>query len=247
MRVGREQRFAERHARRERRGIAPVETRLLDHAAHERETVGVHAGGGQREDNVARFDVLARQQRLALDRAHGEAREIVVARRIDPRHLGGLAADQRRAGLLAAFGDAADHRLRHARLELAGGEIVEEEQRLSALHDDVVDVHGDEIDADPVMDAGLDGELELGADAVGGGDEHGVLEAASLEVEQATEAADAAEQACALRLCGQRPDGLDQRVACVDIDARVAIGQSRLVLGGGGHRTAQGAEAGDLA
>ena len=138
---------------------------------------------------------FARQQRFALDRADGKAGEIVVARRIDPRHLGGLAADQRAARLLAAFGDAADHRLGHAEIELAGGEIVEKEQRLGALHDDVVDVHGDEVDADAVMNAGLDGELELGADAVGGGDQHRVLEAASLEVEQAAEAADAAEHA----------------------------------------------------
>ena len=97
------------------------------------------------------------------------------------------------------------------------------------------------------MNAGFDGELELGADAVGGGDQHGVLEAASLEIEQAAEAADAAEQPCAFRLGRERTDRLDQRVACVDIDARIAIGQFRLVLGGGGHRTTRGAEAGDVA
>ena len=33
-------------------------------------------------------------------------------------------------------------------IELAGGEVVEEEQRLGALDDDVVDAHGDEVDAD---------------------------------------------------------------------------------------------------
>ena len=59
-------------------------------------------------------------------------------------------------------------------IELAGGEIVEEEQRLGALHDEVVDAHGDEIDADRVVDAGLDGDLELGADAVVGGDQDGI-------------------------------------------------------------------------
>ena len=40
-----------------------------------------------------------------------------------------------------------------ARIELAGGEIVEEEQRLGALHDEVVDAHGDEVDADRVVHA----------------------------------------------------------------------------------------------
>ena len=195
---------------------------------------------GRREDDVACFDVCARQQRFALDRTDGKAGEIVVARRIQPRHLGGLAADQRAACLLAAVGDAGDHRLGHAEIELAGGEIVEKEQWLGTLHDDVVDVHGDEVDADAVVDAGLDGELELGADAVGGGDQHRVLEAASLEVEQAAETADAAEQAFALGLGRQRPDRLDQRVACVDIDAGIAIGQSSLVLGNCGHRTTRG-------
>ena len=75
-------------------------------------------------------------------------------------------------------------------IELAAGEIVEEEQRLRALHHEVVDRHGDEIDADGVVPAGLDRDLDLGADAVGGGDQHRIGEARALEVEQAAEAAD---------------------------------------------------------
>ena len=77
-----------------------------------------------------------------------------------------------------------------ADVELAGGEIVEEEQRLGALREQVVDAHGDEVDADGVVPAGLDGDLELGADAVGGGDEDRVREAGRLEIEQRAEAAE---------------------------------------------------------
>ena len=64
-------------------------------------------------------------------------------------------------------------------VELAGGEIVEEEQRLGALHDEVVDAHRDEVDADRVVHAGLDGDLELGADAVGGRDQDRILKPAA--------------------------------------------------------------------
>ena len=85
------------------------------------------------------------------------------------------------------------------------------------------------------MGAGLDGELELGADAVGGGDEERVLEAARLEVEQAAEAADAAQEAGACRLGGERADRVHQRIAGIDIDAGVAVGQRGLVLGFRGH------------
>ena len=117
----------------------------------------------------------------ALDGADGEAGEIVVAVGIHAGHLGGLAADQRAAGLAAALGDAGDDRASPRRdLELAGGEIVEEEQRLGALHDEVVDAHGDEVDADRVVLAGVDRELELGADAVGGRDQDRIAVAGRL-------------------------------------------------------------------
>ena len=87
----------------------------------------------------------------------------------------------------------------------------------------------------PSWRAGLDGELELGADAVGGGDEQRVLEAARLEVEQAAEAADAAQQAGARRPGRERADRAHQGIASIDIDAGVAVGERGLVLGFRGH------------
>ena len=77
-------------------------------------------------------------------------------------------------------------------VEMAGGVVVEEEQRLGALDDDVVDAHRHQVDADRVVDAGLDRHLELGADAVGARNQDGVLETCRLEVEQAAEAAQTA-------------------------------------------------------
>ena len=133
--------------------------------------------------------VGAGQRLVALHRADGEAGEVVVALGIHARHLGRLAADQRAAGLPAALGDAGDDLARGVDVELAGGEIVEEEQRLGALHHQVVDAHGDEVDADAVVLAGLDGDLQLGADAVGGGDQQRVVVAGGLQVEQGAEAA----------------------------------------------------------
>ena len=56
-------------------------------------------------------------------------------------------------------------------VELAGGEIIEEEERLGALDDQVVDAHRDEVDADPVVPVMVDRQLQLGADAVIGGDQ----------------------------------------------------------------------------
>ena len=74
----------------------------------------------------------------------------------------------------AALGDAGDHLRRMLHRQRAGGEIIEEEQRLGALHHQIVDAHRHQVDADRVVPPGLDRELQLGADAVGGGDQHRV-------------------------------------------------------------------------
>ena len=68
-------------------------------------------------------------------------------------HFGRLAADQGAAGLPAPVGYAGNDRRSLFGVELAGGEIIEEEQRLGALDDKIVDAHGDEIDADRVVPA----------------------------------------------------------------------------------------------
>ena len=91
---------------------------------------------------------------VALDDADGEADEVELAGLHGAGVLGHLAADQRAAGLAAALGDARDELLDVVGVELADGDVVEEEQRLGALADEVVDAHGDEVDADGVEPAG---------------------------------------------------------------------------------------------
>jgi hypothetical protein len=83
--------------------------------------------------------------------------------------------------------------------------------------------------------ADVDGDLELGADAVGGADQDRVLEAGGLQVEQRAEAAQAGIRAGAAGGLGERLDGLDQRLAGIDVDAGIAVGQALLgVVGGNG-------------
>jgi hypothetical protein len=65
-------------------------------------------------------------------------------------------------------------------VQFAGGVIVQEHERLGALGREIVHAHGDEIDADRLVAPAFDGDLELGADAVGGGQEDRILEASGL-------------------------------------------------------------------
>ena len=109
-------------------------------------------------------------------------------------------------------------------VQLAGGEIIEEEQRFGALHQHVVDAHGDQIDADGVVAVQLLGELQFGADAVGARDQHRLFVLAG-QIEQRAEAAERRPALPGGSCAEQRLDAFDDFIAGIDIDPRIAVGQ----------------------
>ena len=130
--------------------------------------VGVEAVGGQADEDVADLDGVAGDDLVAADGADDGAGEVVLAVGVEAGHLCGFAADEGAAVGAAGFAEALDDGLDRCRLvELAGGEVVEEEERRGALDGDVVDAVVDEVLADGVVDAELEGDFELGAYAVG--------------------------------------------------------------------------------
>ncbi|RUP49419.1 hypothetical protein BC936DRAFT_142562 [Jimgerdemannia flammicorona] len=100
-----------------------------------------------------------------------------------PWHLCRLAAYERRAGLQATVHHAPDEVGRDVDLELAAREVIKEEQRFRALHNQVVDVHGHKVNPHRVVDIRRVRDLELGPDAVRGRYEDRVTKAGGLEVE----------------------------------------------------------------
>jgi len=69
----------------------------------------------------------------------------------------------------------------------------------------------------------LERQPELGADAIGAGNQHRLPEFLR-NLDQRTEATDARQHFGAHGASGQRLDTLDQRIAGVDIDAGIFIG-----------------------
>ena len=154
-----------------------------------------------------------------LDQADDEADELVVPRLVEAGHLGGLAAEQRAAVLPAAGGDAATTAPPSSRLEHAGRQVVQEEERLGALHQDVVDAVVDQVAADRGVVAGHLRHHQLGADPVGGGDEDRLGHPPELGPEQAAEAADLGEHAGGEGGLRQLLDAGEPLLLGVDVDA----------------------------
>jgi len=81
--------------------------------------------------------------------------------------LGGFTTDQRAAGLATTFGYAGHDRRDAFRHDFAAGDVVGHEERFGATHDEVIDDHADEVDADRVVLIHGLRDRNLGTDAVG--------------------------------------------------------------------------------
>jgi len=128
------------------------------------------------------------------------------------------------AGCALIGGDSLDHVPGDRQIKLAAGEVIEEEQRLGALHQHVIHAHRHQVDADRAVPSQREGELQLGADAVGARDQHR-LAVFLRDCAQRAKAADAAEHFGPQGAPRERLDRLDEGVARVDIDAGIAIGK----------------------
>jgi len=90
-------------------------------------------------------------------------------------HFGGFAAEQRATVFAAGFAEAGDDVFKDFAGKGGGAEVVEEEERGGTLDEDVVDAVVDEVLSDRFMLVRHVGDFELGADAVGAGDEQEVF------------------------------------------------------------------------
>ena len=220
-----EKRLAERAA--EAAGVLrEVEVPALYEPVHEGEAVRVQAARRDADERVPRGDAAGPGPR-PVDDAHEEAREVVLSLDVDAGHLGGLAAEEGDPEPPAGFGRAGDDLLEDGAVELRRREVVEEEQRLGALHQGVVDAVVDDVRPDPAVRGEPPGELRLRADAVVRGDEHGLLHPRERRAKQARERAGLAEDAVRVRRLDPRRDPLDHRRLRLHVDARVLVRQPR--------------------
>jgi hypothetical protein len=117
-----------------------------------------------------------------------------------------------------------DHCRSGVHVELAAGKIVQKEQGLGALYQHVVDAHGHQVDAHGVVHVPLEGQLELGAHAIGATDQHRFLVTLG-HFKQSAKTANAGQHAFAHGFFGQRLDALYQCIAGINVNAGIFVGQ----------------------
>ena len=177
-----------------------VEVPVPDQAADEGEAVRVQARGGKPEDDVARLAAGAVDEVGALHEPDAGAGEVELVVAVDPRKLCALAAEDRAARLAADGRGALDELGDLLEVEGARGDVVQEEERVGARRDDVVDAVGGEVDASVEEPAGAAGEDQLRSDAV----HRGGQEALVVQRMEAREAAEGSAGRARPRRAGAR-------------------------------------------
>ena len=142
----------------------------VDDPAHQRVAVGVQARAGHRHEHVALAHPVRPEDLVGLHHAGHRAGHVVLVRAEQAGVLGGLAADEgaRRPRRTPAAMPCTMRR-DALRDDPAAGDVVGHEQRLGAAHDDVVDDHADQVEADRVVHVERLRDRDLGAHAVGAG------------------------------------------------------------------------------
>ena len=102
----------------------------------------MHAVGSQPQHDVARPNIAAVNHAVFFHHAHGKARQIVFAVGIHTGHFSRFAANQGATGFFAAGRNAFDHIGGTRHIQFAARKIIQEKQRLCALHQNIVHAHG---------------------------------------------------------------------------------------------------------
>jgi len=209
----------------ERGVIMPVEPAARDNLADQRKTIGMGAGGADGNRHIASTGSGRVNHLAALKRPDTEPRQIITAIRIDTRHFGCLATDQRTAGQHASIGDPGDDFGGDAPFQPAGGIIVKKEQRHRSLRQHIIGTHGNQINAQVAVMARSAGDFELGADAIGCRYQYRIDITGGLEIKHGAKTAKGGIGTRPGRAAGIGADILDEGVAFVDIHPCGTIGK----------------------
>jgi hypothetical protein len=189
----------------------------------------VWPSSGVKSETFAGLDRSAVDDVLALDHADAEAGHVVIAGLIEVRQDGRLAPHQGAFRFHAAVADPRDQGPGQGRVVPGHGEVIEEQERLAAGAETVIDRHGDQVDAHRIVLVHQAGHLELTADAVGAGNEDrvtvvlGKQPAVVIEAEETGEAAEAVQDTRRVRAFEQGRHAGQALLVELEVEAGVAV------------------------
>ena len=214
---------------------APVQQHMADQGV----TVRVQSRGGHGHDRITGPDQVGAEQLVPFDHPGRGPRHVVLVGAQETRVLGRLPSDQGTAGLDARLRDPLDDGRDPLGNHLPAGDVVGQEKRLGPTHHEIVDHHAHQVEADGLVPVQCLRDRDLGADPVGGGGQHRMLESGQRGgVEQPGEPAQPAEDFGSLGFADPGLHQVDRAVPGFDVDPGGRV--SRRVIIRPGHERFSG-------
>ena len=125
--------------------------------------------------------------------------------------------------MTAGFGNSFHDFFCNVRFEVAGGQVIHEEERRSALHGNVIHAVVHQVAAHGVVQLHHEGHFEFCANPVHAGNQHRLAELLFINCKQAAEAADLAYNSAGEGAVGQILDALLGPVGAVYVNAAIGV------------------------
>ena len=197
-------------------------------ASREAVAVGVQTGRREAEQDVTHGRHAVGADRGPVHHTDHEPGQIELAGRVDIGHLGRLPAQQRATGRGARVRDTRNNGRDDVRIGTVLRQIIEEKERSRSLDRDIVDAVVDDVRAERVVATERRGDLDLGADAIGGGHEHRVVEfARRTQAEHAAEGPHVGQHPSPARPRDDLLQPLGRPPRVVEMDADLRVGRHR--------------------
>mmetsp|Transcript_41802 Transcript_41802/g.87748 ORF Transcript_41802/g.87748 Transcript_41802/m.87748 type:complete len:384 (-) Transcript_41802:1437-2588(-) len=208
-----------------------VQIRLLHQLPDQTESIAVYSAAWQSKQNISRCHIF-RQYPVLVNSPHAEPSQVIIPGRVHGRHLGCLPANEPAARPSAPLGNAPHNGSSLLNIQLSGGKVIQEEQRLSASDNEVVDAHGDKIDSHRLMLFGHVCHAEFGPNAICGADDDGIFRIVPRrgQVEETAESAKVGVASRPTSGFASRFDELHKRVPCIDTYSRVGVADGVFTL-----------------
>src|SRR5437016_3086965 len=178
---------------------------------------------GQAHQHVTSFNFIAGDDLLFFHNANNESGKIVFAFGIEAGHLRGFTANQRATVMAAGLGNSLNNFFRNVRLQVAGGQVIHEEERSSALHCNVIHAMIDQITTYGMVQLHHERHFQLGAYTVNAGNQNRLAEFLFINGKKTAKAANLPYDAAGESAVGQVFNALFGAVCAVNIHAAIGV------------------------
>ncbi|KAH3660356.1 hypothetical protein OGAPHI_006942 [Ogataea philodendri] len=208
--------------------------RGVDDLSDQRESVGMNTVRPNTKKNVTGLHFVNLWQNILLDHSSNSSSVgVVMTWSVHSWHLTGLSSNKCTARQFATIGNSFHECSSNLDVKVCSCKVVQEHQWLSSLNNQIVDIHGNQVNSNGVVNVHNLGHPQLSSNTIGGSNKQSIVDVSVsrlLEVEKTSESSNLGVCSRSLGRSDALFDLLNELVTGIDRNSRVLICDGNLAL-----------------